>query len=204
MKEIVEKGDPKFMASNVTDGIKSVIKRLCHRLYEKNQKLVNYIEVGIWYGGTFKEILNDCKDIKIHGYGIDFFEDFDKLNGDTLNTHVDPVITVKSAIDQYEAEGFTNFTLIKGDSVESLNSLKKMENVVCFIDANHTYDAVKADFLAAAAKIKNGYICLDDCNYWEDPNGGPGSYGIWRFHNEIKNQYKIVYQDIRNVAFKIR
>ena len=56
MKEIVTKNNHKFMESNVTPSVKRVIKELCHRLYDLNNKQVTYIEIGIWYGGTFKEI----------------------------------------------------------------------------------------------------------------------------------------------------
>ena len=139
--------------------------------------------------------------MKIYGYGIDFFEDFDKLNGNTINTHVDPVITKASAEKQYKFEGLSNFTLLKGNSSEMLKSLPKLENVVCFIDSNHTYDAVKVDFSSAASIMKNGYICLDDCNAHELPNG---EYGIFKFFSEIQFLYKIVYRDSRNVVIKIK
>jgi hypothetical protein len=204
MKEITLNNDPKFMASGVTDAIKNVIKELCKRLSDNNtNNKVTYIEIGIWYGGTFKEILHYCTDnnLNVHGIGIDFFEDFDLLNGNDINTHVDSVITLESAKLEYEKEGLKNFTLLKGDSAKTLRSLELTENVVCFIDANHTYEAVKADFLAAESIMKNGYIILDDCN--EDEHAD-GQYGIYRFFKEIKDQYKIVYKDSRNVAFKIR
>jgi hypothetical protein len=197
---IINSDHEKFMESNVTPSIKRIIKEICHKLYTETNKQVNYIEIGIWYGGTFKEILQDCKDIDLHGIGIDFFEDFVKLNKDELNTHVAPTITLESAIKKYKEEGFSNFTLIKGNSVDVLKSLEKLENVVCLIDGNHTYNAVKNDFETVKNITINGYIILDDCNYWEDPNG---EYGIFKFFNEIKNQYRIVYQDVRNVVFKL-
>jgi len=174
-----------------SDAQRTHIVECCHRLYLKNQKPVNYIEIGVWLGGTFNDILNKCKDIKLYAIGIDLFEDFQVI--DDGNTHYGDVANRDDIENKLKTNGHTNFTLIKGDSVKVIDTLEKMENVVCFIDGNHTYEAVKKDFYSILPKISNGYIIFDDLDW----------ISIHQFFEEIQKHFRVVFRDIRTGIIKI-
>jgi len=166
------------------------IINLCKILGETGET-VNYIELGVWYGGTFNKVLTDCKHIKINAIGIDLFEDFEIINDG--NTHYGDVANIKDITEKLTNNGHTNFKLIKGDTVKNINELPKMKNVVCFIDANHTYEAVKADFNAIRNKMENGFIILDDLNW----------ISIRKFFDEIRFSYKIYQEHTRFAVIEI-
>ena len=88
---------------------------------------------------------------------------------------------------------FNNFKLLKGRSSDVINTLPELENVVCFIDGDHSYNAVKADFNSIIKKIKNGYIIFDDLNWTS----------VDRFFSEIENNYKVVFKNYRAGVIKI-
>jgi len=180
-----------------TPNERKAIIDVCHKLYDETKEEITYIEIGIWLGATFKEILEETKDIKLKGIGVDLFEDFKIINDITKpslgNTHHGDVAKKEDVEKKLNSLGITNFKLLKGDTVEVINSFPVMKNVVCFIDANHTYEGVKNDFNAMFPKIKNGYVIFDDMDWTT----------IKRFFDEIKSQYPIEYKDSRCAIIKI-
>jgi Methyltransferase domain len=183
--------------------LRPLLVDLCHELYNENGRLVTYIEIGIFYGGTFTYVLQNCKNIKIRGIGIDLFEDFDLIRGtytdhqiENTHNHDAGVITYDGFKKKLKEMKISKYTLLKGDSAQMIDSFNKMKNVVCFIDGNHMYEAVKADFYATLSHTKNGYIVLDDVE--------PNHDGVLRFFNEIKDNYDVRFVGTKNAVFKIR
>ena len=149
--------------------------------YRLSNKKVNYIEIGVKYGITFKHILDNTTEDEVYAHGFDLFEDFVVSEE---NTHKGDVANMAHMKKRLNELGHNNFELYKGDSAPTIDkTLPELENCVVFIDANHTYHAVKNDYNAINKKIGIGsYIIFDDVN-WP---------GVGKFVNEIKNTVKII------------
>jgi|TARA_R100000388_G_scaffold94903_1_gene84097 hypothetical protein len=113
-----------------------------------------YLEIGVWYCGTFCKILNFLNENKksYQAVGIDLFESIEKEKEDvSLQTHkktnrwnILNVAFHKHIQKTLEAKGYRNFSLIKGNSDVTVNE-KKLEMDLYFIDGNHTYLQTKKD-----------------------------------------------------------
>lgn len=160
---------------------KKGIVKLIKEKSKKSNGLINYIEIGVKYGSTFKYILDNTKDINLFAYGFDLFEDF-KIQDD--NTHFGDVANMNDMKNELNKLNHFNFKFFKGDSSTTIkNKLDKLDNCIVFIDGNHTYDGVKKDFEEIIKKIStDSYVIFDDYN-WKDVN---------KYVNEIKNKYKII------------
>lgn len=158
-----------------------LVCKYIQRLFNRVQTEISYIEVGVKYGRTFSYVLEYCKNhhIPIKAYAIDLFEDFEiKFE----NTHKGDVANSKMFKEKLDDMGYDNVTVLKGDSVECIKRLDKMEFALGFIDANHTYEAVKSDYNELRQKIGSGFIVLDDINrQW---------VGVHQFYNELPRNIK--------------
>jgi len=178
-----------------TDVIPSELKIILHHLRLKNNP--HYLEVGVYGGGTFKSVLYELNG---GGYavGIDLFEDlqleFEKYDkewkfdevGDPLedcrtqthhvwNKSENKLNTVtKDRLESELKKTFDNFELLKGYSDDILPKLNHKFDVI-FIDANHSYYAVKKDF-------ENCYPLANDSAFFI-------------FHNITKVEMEVFYKD---------
>lgn len=115
-----------------------------------------YVEVGVYFGGTFKRVLDHISKSELsHAIGIDLFEDiawdasprqthelYNKWN--TLN--VAACYELDAALRE---RGHTKFHLVKGNSDEMIGLvLKECGPCVVFLDGNHSYDQTMKDFMA--------------------------------------------------------
>lgn len=150
---------------------------------ERNNKAVEYLEVGIYAGGTIKFLKDNSTLSKFTG--VDLFEDF-KPSGD--NTHTWKNYTQAQV---WEVLGKERVTLHKGFSVACLNDLQKANKLFdfIFIDGNHTYKATKEDFEASLPLLKkSGYVAFHNCSpgaseedkYYIKLDGGP-----WMLTHEL-------------------
>jgi len=109
-----------------------------------------WVEIGVYWGESFRwglvACLNEGKNVRM--VGVDAFPDEWPHNGTPMETmfhnHMAPLA------DHYET--------IRGGSSESARFFEDCSVDFVFIDANHTYDFVKADVLAWLPKIKPGGI----------------------------------------------
>lgn len=161
--------------SDLTDPEKWTILGVLLSL-ERKQSDVNYLEIGIYAGGTIRFLKENSNYANFTG--IDLFEDF-KPSDD--NTHIWKNYTIEQV---QEALGKDRVELFKGDSSLILRALqngnKKFD--IIFIDGNHTYSATKSDFESALPLLKNGgYIIFHNCSpgltqedkFYIKQDGGP-------------------------------
>ena len=150
---------------------------------ERTQSTSEYLEVGIYAGGTIKFLKSNSQ--KSNFTGLDLFEDF-KPSDD--NTHFWKNYTQAQV---WEALGKERVTLHKGFSVKCLSELQKekKEYDFIFIDGNHTYKATKEDFEGSLPILKkNGYVAFHNCSpgaseedkYYIKLDGGP-----WMLAHEL-------------------
>lgn len=151
---------------------------------EKMQTRVEYLEIGIFAGGTIK-FLKENSNISSFT-GIDLFEDF--IPSDD-NTHIWRNYTLDQVM---TGLGENRVNLLKGNSAIILGELQKQkkEYDFIFIDGNHTYKATKADFLLSNLILKKGgYVAFHNCStgisqedkYYLKLDGGP-----WRLTHELQ------------------
>jgi hypothetical protein len=139
----------------------SAIKEL-----KEETKNITYIEIGILYGGVLRRVLEKL-DITDFAIGVDLFEDLLTYDG-IDNTHKEDFCY------QHELEyvltqlGYNNFILYKGDAAKIVPSLPRINNGIAVIDANHTYEGCKIDFINIYNLINNGYIFFHDTD-WDGP-----------------------------------
>lgn len=175
--------DDKLLTTTTTmNKIGDIIK--CIKMLSKKfpDEKIHYVEIGVKYGGVIKHVLDNTKDINLDIIGIDLFEDID-IKDDT-NTHKGDVANIEDMRRKLKDYGHNNITLYKGDSSNILTTLENMKNVVCFIDGNHTYFSVKADYLGIREKMNCGYIIFDDIDpFWP---------GVNKFYRELPNNIKVI------------
>lgn len=168
-----------------------------------------YGEIGILFGGTIYNVLKHCKkhnkDVKV--YGFDLFEDLlleeekftvgwphrtqthNMLGNGTFGVNVAYEYEIENALKE---KGFDNFTLIKGNSSDTIPKVDEIFDVV-FIDGNHTYKQTMLDFEAFYEKSKIGtYFIFHDTLKWQADkdykDGGP-----WKVCNELRSDNSLKY-----------
>jgi predicted O-methyltransferase YrrM len=149
---------------------------------DRTRESVAYLEIGVMGGGTIKFLRERLP--RVRYTGIDLFEDFEP-SGE--NTHISPTFTLA---DVQRAHG-PGVRFIKGSSVIVLKSLRAegAQYDMIFIDANHTYAAVKADFESAMPLlIAGGFIAFHNASVGIKPDykyvlrdGGP-----WKLTQELR------------------
>jgi hypothetical protein len=159
---------------------------------ERTLGSADYLEVGIYAGGTIKFLKDNST--RSNFTGVDLFEDFKPSND---NTHDWKNYTQAQV---WEALGKERVTLHKGFSVQCLADLQKEKKLfdLIFIDGNHTYKATKEDFEASLPLLKkNGYVAFHNCSpgaseedkYYIKLDGGP-----WMLTHELlsNTDFKLV------------
>ena len=160
--------------------IEEELYQLCKRVTDHKPKII--AEIGTWNGGTFyvwtrtnpqaeKLISIDLPDGQ-YGGGYDekrikFFKEF--AHGRDKN----------------------ELYFIRGDS-KSKDTTEKLENILkgkkidfLYIDGDHTYEGIKKDF-----NIYKEYMANDGLIGFHDINTHKEGYGVVKFWNEIKEQYR--------------
>jgi len=98
------------------------------------------VELGTLNGGTAAMLSFSCKRV----VAIDLFEDVpDAFNQNYVKIHG---VTAESVFEKLRP--YKNVSLVKGDSAIIPPGVVKESVNLLFIDANHTYDGAKRDFLA--------------------------------------------------------
>ena len=164
--------------SDLTDGEKNTIAAFVINNQRTNHS-AKYLEVGIWGGGTIHYLKGLAKTTSFTG--IDLFEDF-VLSEE--NTHGSGTYTMQ-AVQSFLGN---DIHLIKGQSSSELSKLTDRYDHI-FIDGDHSYNGLMADFNAAKNLLTpNGQISFHNCStyiwpdfYYVQKDGGP-----WRVIQELK------------------
>jgi cephalosporin hydroxylase len=102
-----------------------------------------YLEVGVFWGGTFRKILKQRDDLSLPTkcLGLDIW---DEVRDPTSNTHSSGCSSREAVRCALVKGGFKNFKLLSGSSSQ-VRDLVTCKIDFAFHDANHTYAAVKED-----------------------------------------------------------
>jgi predicted O-methyltransferase YrrM len=140
--------------------------------YEKNEGMFTYpnfyakqvqdavdgdifVEIGSWKGRSAAymavEIMNSDK--KIDFFCVDSFEGDKGLRDAGFHSDGQKEIFIEN---MKPAEGY--YQIVQGDSAKSADNFKDGSLKFVFIDAEHTYEAVKRDITAWLPKVKPGGI----------------------------------------------
>ena len=176
-----------------------------------------YGEIGVYFGGTFANILNFLKSNKesYKAYGFDLFEDLELQSFDNNNqTHELKNkwnmlnVAYRDGLEKKLIEmGYVNFTLVKGSSNTSVDKCNEIFDLF-FIDGNHTYRQVKMDFNSVIGKCKSGSVIVFDNSSNDIPpdpryveiDGGP-----WKLCQELKSDSRVKFLNkiYRSTYFKV-
>jgi hypothetical protein len=116
-------------------------------LYDTAQKMSSIVELGSWQGRSTHALLSGCRGLV---YAIDLWEDFNKAGIQDIDAF---------QAFQQNLKGFDNLFVIRMDTITAAKSFTEKVDMV-FVDATHTYEAVKAEiqvWLPRAAKMICGH-----------------------------------------------
>ena len=154
------------------------------RALEAENEQVNYLEIGIFGGGTTHFLKENTE--KTAFFGVDLFEDFVL---DEKNTHVGDVFR-REDVQEFLGE---HVVLYKGTSEIVLPILPPMFDLI-FIDGDHSYEATMRDFLNASKILRGtGFLAFHNTGaYKESDNWSDDRYiqefdgGPWRVCEQLK------------------
>lgn len=145
----------------------------------KESRPLTYLEVGVFWGGTFKEILR-CRDawsLPTKCVGLDVW---DEIRVSANNTHVSGWPKRELVRRALMRRHFGNFELLSGLSSQ-VRDLIDGKIDFAFHDANHTYAAVKEDLEQLYPLMSDGAVMIvhnaskdfePDKSYYQT-DGGP-------------------------------
>ncbi len=125
----------------------------------------NGAEIGVLKGKTLFNLLDTCPDL--HMIGVDQWLHLPP-SGEPGSEHYrkfDMERIAQSVQAKADAYG-PRCRIIRMDSVEAAGHIENGSLDFVFVDAAHTYPAVRADIMAWAPKVKEtGYVCGHDWNW---------------------------------------
>lgn len=134
------------------------------------------VEVGCFNGSTTINYIDIVKKNKGHVYVIDCFEgtpvpEHMKNNPDILNDGTMACAYDPSTYDNF-VENFSRYkdmmTIIKGYSQDCIPNLPENCDII-YLDADHTYSAIKRDIELSIPKVKSGGILSGhDCEHFNE------------------------------------
>jgi predicted O-methyltransferase YrrM len=115
----------------------------------------NGIEIGVQGGNFASHILKHCNNLKL--YLLDCWDNQDdSLYQDIANHDNETQVKCMIKTIRNTSNSFKNVRIIKGYSDEFVDLFKNDFFDFIYIDANHTYEAIKHDINKWFPKIKNG------------------------------------------------
>jgi hypothetical protein len=129
-----------------TDKELKILSELAHLSY-------NVVEIGCWKGRSTKVLLDSCSGIV---YAVDKWEGANDQSG--------AMVLLQDVYSEFvkNVGHYDNLEIIKELSLDAAKKINSVDMV--FIDADHSYEAVKADIEAWLPKC-NKFICGHDYDY---------------------------------------
>lgn len=170
--------------------------------YTTGLESVVYGEVGVYFGGTFKQMIDHISRTTstYKCYGFDLFEDLKLETFGNNQTHdiknkwnILNVAYRDGLSKTLDELGCKNFELIKGSSEKTIPMVKENFDLF-FIDGNHTYNQCKKDFESAYTKCKNGAIVVFDNSSDDiepDPRYVELDGGPWKVCQELMQDERV-------------
>lgn len=123
-----------------------------------------YLETGVFFGGSMMTAMQ-CK-YKTKFVGIDFFNGYYGKSEDPATKKTPTLDVVKSNIDNNNPHHH-EYELVKGSSrdINIIQYIQKKYPIVdlLFIDGDHSYEGVTADFMSYSPLVrKNGIVMFDN------------------------------------------
>lgn len=117
-----------------------------------------YLEVGVFWGGSFKRVLEERNALGLDTecIGLDLW---DEIRDRSDNTHVSGRPNRRRVTEALTAAGLDRFTLLAGTS-HDVQRLVEAPVDLAFHDANHTYRAVVDDAELIGALMPRGALLL--------------------------------------------
>ena len=172
-----------------------------------------YAEIGVYFGGTFSNILKYLKKNKksYQAHGFDLFEDLENeffgegQTHDIKNKWNILNVAYKSDLEKIlTGKGFTSFYLHKGRSDKKVRE-QNITISVALIDGNHTYDQCLLDFEAVYSKCQKGSIIVFDNssdNIEPDPRYVRLDGGPWKVCQELKEDSRVKFlKQVRRCSY---
>jgi len=152
-----------FCIKVILINIIGVIPKKSIRFKTRNQMMKFYceqinkpiiLEIGVFKGEFLEYIFKKCSSAKIDA--VDLFEGVEysaDVDGNNL-VYCDLSKSFLELIDKYRRN--ENINIFKSDSISFLKKQEIEKYDIIYIDADHSYQAVKNDLIYACDKIKNG------------------------------------------------
>jgi glycosyltransferase involved in cell wall biosynthesis len=112
-------------------------------LYEQASKMMSVVEVGCWQGRSTHALLSGCRGPVVA---------VDKWDVELMQPYGDARVARHAFFNH--VKGFLNLTVMEMDSFKAAEAFESKSVDMVFIDADHRYEAVKADILAWLPKAK--------------------------------------------------
>ena len=180
----------------------------CLRKYLSLFEKPTYLEIGVYFGGSFAHVLNYLKENKtdFKAYGLDLFEDLVHETGSKQHQAHDirnkwSMINAASRDELdycLQQKGLKNYYLLRGQSHETVQRVPVRPDVY-FLDGNHTYEQTKKDVEACLEKAKIGsYVILHNASkdIPPDPEYVMCDGGPWRVAEELKKGSRCTYVEL--------
>jgi predicted O-methyltransferase YrrM len=143
-----------------------------------------YVEVGVYRGFSYFAACQTIKalDIECKVFGVDTWE-----AGYCYTDSPEDVFGAVSAHNDQNYEAFSS--LIRKASVEAAKGFKDRSIDILHIDAGHSYEEVRSDFMAWLPKMKKGGVVMFHDTSLDavgiGPDGKVLDLGVNRFFNEL-------------------
>jgi SAM-dependent methyltransferase len=126
----------------------------------KENKYINFIEVGVWEGQNIIAIAKEFPDTIC--YGVDPYDYMEYSNQLSLKDEKSHLLKSESENVYNKTLAYTkkysNFHLIRKSSLDAAKEFEQESVDLVFIDANHSYESVKNDIDLWLQKVKPGGV----------------------------------------------